>query len=139
MAETFFVLQTNPDPRILEIRLGKPSWYYPVDKRFTGKDNHHQWATAYSTAVICPLKRNALRSRPKSLRSWVAFSFGRFLRQLTINWPIPFDLLKNALTIFLAFGLELQRCITFASGSNRNLARPNLDFAEPIRRAISSA
>ena len=72
MAETFFFLRANPDPRFPEIGTAKTGMYYPVDKGFEGKENHHRWVTAYGAAVICPPKRNALRQWPKSLRRWVA-------------------------------------------------------------------
>ena len=138
MAETFFFLRANPDPRIPEIGTAKTGMYYPVDKGFEGKENHHRWATAYGAAVICPPKRNALRPWPKSLRRWVAS-----IRQIveTVN-----DKLHNT------FRLDRERphCISgvrtriaakvalhnFCIWLNRSLSRPNLAFADLLGWSI---
>lgn len=138
MAETFFFLRANPDPRIPEIGTAKTGMYYPVDKGFEGKENHHRWVTAYGAAVICPPKRNALRPWPKSLRRWVAS-----IRQIveTVN-----DKLHNT------FRLDRERphCISgvrtriaakvalhnFCIWLNRSLSRPNLAFADLLGWSI---
>ena len=138
MAETFFFLRANPDPRIPEIGTAKTGMYYPVDKGFEGKENHHRWVTAYGAAVICPPKRNALRPWPKSLRRWVAS-----IRQIveTVN-----DKLHNT------FRLDRERphCISgvrtriaakvalhnFCIWLNQSINRPNLAFADLLGWSI---
>ena len=132
MAETFFFLRANPDDRIPEIGTAQTGLYYPVDKGFEGKENHHRWATAYGANVICPPKRNAKKPWPKALRRWVAS-----IRQIveTVN-----DKLINT------FRLDIERphCMSgvrtriaakvalhnFCIWLNQSINRPNLAFAD---------
>ena len=56
MAETFFYLRANPDPRVASIGETACGQYYPVDKGFEGPKNHERWRKAYRAYVICPPK-----------------------------------------------------------------------------------
>jgi len=132
MADTFFFLRANPDDRIPEIGTAKAGLYYPVDKGFEGKENHHRWATAYGATVICPPKRNAKKPWSKALRRWVAS-----IRQIveTVN-----DKLINT------FRLDIERphsmsgvrtriaakvaLHNFCIWLNQSINRPNLAFAD---------
>ena len=58
LAETFFALRAQADPRLGSAgsaALGP----YVVDKGFEGEDNHRRWLARYGAQVICPPKRGA--------------------------------------------------------------------------------
>lgn len=74
MAETFFALRHQPDPRPPSV--GSPvasePCYYVVDKGFEGKDRHQTWSEHYGARIVCAPKRNSSKPWPKALRRWLA-------------------------------------------------------------------
>ena len=54
MAETFFYLRNHPSDNCPEIGTSEKGIYYPVDKGFSGKENHQRWSDEYGAYVICP-------------------------------------------------------------------------------------
>jgi hypothetical protein len=75
MAETFFALRHQPDPRLPSVgsflAASEPR-YYVVDKGFEGKDPHQRWSEHYGARVVCAPKRNSSKPWPKALRRWLA-------------------------------------------------------------------
>ncbi|MCA1838423.1 MAG: IS982 family transposase [Actinobacteria bacterium] len=75
MAETFFALRHQPDPRVPSVGSPLVAWelcYYVVDKGFEGKDRHQTWSQHYGAKVVCAPKRNSSKPWPKALRRWLA-------------------------------------------------------------------
>jgi hypothetical protein len=76
MAETFFALRQQPNPRLPSV--GSPTappsleTYYVVDKGFEGEERHQSWLDRYGVRIVCPPKRNSRKPWPKQLRRWVA-------------------------------------------------------------------
>lgn len=101
--------------RIPEIGTAKLGLYYPSREKKIITDGQQRMVLLSS---VHPREMRCVHGQSRS--DVGSLPFGRLLRQLTTNWPIPFDLIENILTAFLAFGLKLQprlRCITSASGS----------------------
>ena len=72
LAETFFDLRVNPNPRLGSVGSAF-SGAYVADKGFEGEENHRRWLDRYGSQVIHPPKRNSKeRSWSKPLRRWVA-------------------------------------------------------------------
>ena len=72
LAETFFNLRANPNPRLTSVGSAF-SGAYVADKGFEGAENHRRWLDHYGAQVIHPPKRNSKkRSWSKRLRRWVA-------------------------------------------------------------------
>jgi hypothetical protein len=72
LAESFFALRANPNPRLKSVG-SICSGPYVADKGFEGEENHWRWLEGYGVQIIHPPKRNARkRSWPKQLRRWVA-------------------------------------------------------------------
>lgn len=132
MAETFFYLRANPDPRVASIGETACGQYYPVDKGFEGPKNHERWRKAYRAYVICPPKSNSQNPWPKALRRWVASIrqmvetvFDKLLYTFRLNRERP-HLLQGARTRLAAKVALHNFCIWL----NRQLGRPNLAFAD---------
>ena len=72
LAETFFNLRANPNPRLISV--GSAFWgaSYVADKSFEGGENHRRWLDHYGAEVIHPPKRNSKKPCSKRLRRWVA-------------------------------------------------------------------
>jgi len=72
LAQTFFKIRANPNPRLKSVGLAF-SGAYVADKGFEGEGNHRRWLESYGADVIHPPKRNCRkRSWSKPLRRWVA-------------------------------------------------------------------
>jgi hypothetical protein len=133
MAETFFALRHQPDPRLPSV--GSPSAsepYYVVDKGFEGEEHHRRWLDRYGARVVCPPKRNSLKPWPKRLRRWVAG-----LRQIV---ETVYEKLFNAFGLARERPHELTGLRTrltakvalhnFCIWLNERLGRPRLAFAD---------
>src|ERR671910_1226105 len=72
LAETFFALRANPNPR-LKGAGSAFSGTYVADKGFEAEDNHRRWLQCYGAEVIHPpRRRNSKKPWPKRLRRWIA-------------------------------------------------------------------
>jgi hypothetical protein len=72
LAETFFNVRADPNPRLKSVGLAF-SGAYVADKGFEGEENHRRWLESYGADVIHPPKRNSRKgSWSKRLRRWVA-------------------------------------------------------------------
>jgi hypothetical protein len=72
LAETFFALRAQPNPKLISVGL-ICSGPYVADKSFEGVENHRLWQESYGASIIHPPKRNSRkRSWSKPLRQWVA-------------------------------------------------------------------
>src|SRR3954469_15757861 len=136
MAETFFALRHQPDPRLPSVGSAASSepCYYVVDKGFEGEERHRRWLDRYGARIICAPKRNSSRKKPwpKRLRRWLAG-----LRQIV---ETVYEKLHNA------FGLARERpheltglrarltakvaLHNFCIWLNERLGRPRLAFAD---------
>jgi len=75
LAETFFNLRANPNPRLLGSVGSAFSGAYVADKGFEGVENHRRWLESYGADVIHPpgeASNSKKRSWSKRLRRWVA-------------------------------------------------------------------
>jgi hypothetical protein len=71
LAETFFNVRANPNPRLISVGSAF-SGAYVADKGFEGAENHRRWLDHYGAQVIHPPKRNSKKPWSKRLRRWVA-------------------------------------------------------------------
>src|SRR5215216_5654196 len=72
LAETFFNVRANPNPRLKSVGLAFLGAYV-ADKGFEGEENHRRWFESYGADVIHPPKRNSRKgSWSKRLRKWLA-------------------------------------------------------------------
>ena len=72
LAETFFNVRANPNPRLKSVGLTFLGAYV-ADKGFEGEENHRRWFESYGADVIHPPKRNSRKgSWSKRLRKWLA-------------------------------------------------------------------
>lgn len=132
MAETFFYLRANPDPRIASIGETGNGQYYPVDKGFEGYKNHERWQKAYGAHVICPPRSNSRKPWPKELRRWVASIrqivetvFDKLLYTFRLDRERPH--LLGGIRTRVAAKVALHNFCIFL---NRQLGRPDLAFAD---------
>ena len=99
MAETFFALRHQPDPRLPSVGSAASSepCYYVVDKGFEGEERHRRWLDRYGARIICAPKRNSSRKKPwpKRLRRWVAGLFVRSWRPSTRSCTTPLGLRES--------------------------------------------
>jgi hypothetical protein len=131
LAETFFDVRANPNPRLLSVGSAF-SGAYVADKGFEGAENHRRWLDHYGAQVIHPPKRNSKKPWSKPLRKWVAG-----IRQIV---ETVYDKLFNT------FGLRRERphelrglrgrlaarvaLHNFCIWLNEQLGRPRLKFAD---------
>jgi hypothetical protein len=132
LAETFFAVRANPDPRLK----GAGSAFTETDvavKGFEGEWNHRRWLECYGADVVHPPKRNSRkRSWSKRLRRWIAS-----IRQIV---DTVYDKLFNTLGLWrerpheigglrarLASRVALHN---FCIWLNDRLGRPRLKFAD---------
>ena len=133
LAETFFALRREPNPRAPSV--GSPATGpYVSDKGFEGEENHRRWLECYGARVVCPPRRNGRKRRwPKRLRRWAAS-----IRQQIVE--TVYEKLHNA------FGLRAERphelsglrarlaarvaLHNFCIWLNERLGRPQLSFAD---------
>jgi hypothetical protein len=72
LAETFFNVRANPNPRLKSVGLAFLGSYV-ADKGFEGEENHRRWSESYGAHIIHPPKRNSRKgSWSKHLRRWIA-------------------------------------------------------------------
>ena len=72
LAETFFDVRANPNPRLKSVGLAFLGAYV-ADKGFEGEENHRRWSESYGAHIIHPPKRNSRKgSWSKHLRRWIA-------------------------------------------------------------------
>jgi hypothetical protein len=126
LAETFFALRANPNPRLTSVGAAF-SGIYVTDKGFEGAQNHRRWLECYGAEVIHPPKRNSRKPWSKSLRRWIAS-----IRQIV---ETVYDKLFNTLGLWRERPHEIGglrarsaaipwRCTTSASGSTTNSVGP---------------
>jgi Transposase DDE domain len=131
LAETFFALRANPNPRLVSVGAAFCGIYL-ADKGFEGTENHRRWLECYGAEVVHPPKRNSKMPWSKRLRQWVAS-----LRQIV---ETVYD------KLFKAFGLWRERphemgglrarlaarvaLHNFCIWLNDHLGRPRLKFAD---------
>jgi Transposase DDE domain len=132
MAETFFALRAQPNPKLISVGsacLGP----YVADKGFEGEENHLRWLDLYGARIIHPPKRNSLkRSWSKRLRRWVAS-----IRQIVES---VYDKLFNAFGLWRERPHELEglrarlaarvALHNFCIWLNDQLGQPRLAFAD---------
>jgi hypothetical protein len=131
LAETFFAVRANPDPR-LEGAGSAFSGTYVADKGFEGEENHRRWLECYGAEVVHPPKRNSKKPWSKRLRRWIAG-----IRQIV---ETVYDKLFNAFGLWrerpheigglrarLAARMALHN---FCIWLNDQLGRPRLMFAD---------
>jgi hypothetical protein len=131
LAETFFAVRANPNPRLLSVGAAF-SGIYVADKSFEGTENHRRWLECYGAEVVHPPKRNSKKPWSKRLRQWVAS-----LRQIV---ETVYDKLFNAFGLWrerphemgglrarLAARVALHN---FCIWLNDHLGRPRLKFAD---------
>ena len=131
LAESFFTVRANPNPRLISVGAAF-SGIYVADKGFEGTENHRRWLECYGAEVVHPPKRNSKMPWSKRLRQWVAS-----IRQIV-------ETVYNKL--FNAFGLWRERphemgglrarlaarvaLHNFCIWLNDHLGRPRLKFAD---------
>ncbi len=132
LAETFFDLRANPNPRLISVGSAF-SGVYVADKGFEGAENHRRWLDHYGAQVIHPPKRNSKkRSWSKRLRRWVAG-----IRQIV---ETVFDKLFNTFGLWRERPHEIEglrarlaarvALHNFCIWLNDQLGRPRLKFAD---------
>lgn len=132
LAETFFNIRANPNPRLKSVGLAFMGAYV-ADKGFEGEENHRRWSENYGADVIHPPKRNSRKgSWSKRLRRWIAG-----IRQIVESvyeklfntfglWrerPHELEGLRSRLTARVALH-------NFCIWLNDQLGRPRLAFAD---------
>jgi hypothetical protein len=131
LAESFFAVRANPNPR-LKGAGSAFSGTYVADKGFEGEDNHRRWLKCYGAEVVHPPKRNSKKPWSKRLRRWIAG-----IRQIV---ETVYDKLFNAFGLWqerpheiaglrarLAARVALHN---FCLWLNDRLGRPRLKFAD---------
>jgi hypothetical protein len=71
LAETFFAVRANPNPRLTSVGSAF-SGTYVTDKGFEGEENHRRWLDHYGAEIVHPPKRNSRKPWSKRLRWWIA-------------------------------------------------------------------
>jgi hypothetical protein len=132
LAETFFAVRAQPNPKLISVGL-ICSGPYVADKGFEGVENHRRWQESYGAPIIHPPKRNSRkRNWPKRVRRWVAG-----IRQIV---ETVYDKLFNAFGLWRERPHELE-CLrarlaarvamhNFCIWLNEQLGRPRLAFAD---------
>ena len=132
LAETFFAVRANPNPRLISVGSAF-SGAYVADKGFEGEENHRRWLESYGADVIHPPKRNSCKgSWSKRLRRWVAA-----IRQIVES---VYDKLFNAFGLWKERPHELDglrarlaarvALHNFCMWLNDRLDRPRMAFAD---------
>ena len=132
LAETFFNIRANPNPRLKSVGLAFLGAYV-ADKGFEGKENHRRWSENYGADVIHPPKRNSRKgSWSKRLRRWIAG-----IRQIVES---VYDKLFNTFGLWRERPHELEGLRSrlaarvalhnFCIWLNDQLGRPRLAFAD---------
>jgi hypothetical protein len=124
LAESFFALRANPNPRLTSVGAAF-SGIYVTDKGFEGAQNYRRWLECYGAEVIHPPKRNSRKPWSKRLRRWIAS-----IRQIV---ETVYDKLFNTLGLWRERPHEIGglrarlaaipwRCTTSVSGSTTSWA-----------------
>jgi Transposase DDE domain len=131
LAETFFALRANPNPRLISVGAAFCG-IYVADKGFEGTENHRRWLECYGAEVVHPPKRNSKKPWSKRLRQWVAS-----LRQIV---ETVYDKLFNAFGLWRERPHEMRglrarlaarvALHNFCIWLNDHLGRPRLKFAD---------
>jgi hypothetical protein len=132
LAESFFALRANPNPRLKSVG-SICSGPYVADKGFEGEENHRRWLEGYGVQIIHPPKGNSRKwSWPKQLRRWVAS-----IRQIVES---VYDKLFNTFGLWRERPHELEGLRSrlaarvavhnFCIWLNDQLGRPRLAFAD---------
>jgi hypothetical protein len=131
LAETFFELRANPNPRLISVGSAF-SGAYVADKGFEGVENHRRWLDHYGAEVIHPPKRNSKKPWSKRLRRWIAG-----IRQII---ETVYDKLFNTFGLWRERPHEIQglrarlaarvALHNFCIWLNDQLDRPRLKFAD---------
>ena len=132
LAETFFNLRANPNPRLKSVSLAFLGAYV-ADKGFEGEENQRRWSESYGADVIHPPKRNSRkRSWSKRLRRWIAG-----IRQIVES---VYDKLFNTFGLWRERPHEMEglrarlaarvALHNFCIWLNDQLGRPRLAFAD---------
>lgn len=131
LAETFFDVRVNPNPRLGSVG-ATFSGTYVADKGFEGAENRRRWLEDYGADVIHPPKRNSKKPWSKQLRKWIAG-----IRQIV---ETVYDKLFNAFGLWKERPHELQglrarlaarvALHNFCIRLNDQLGRPRLNFAD---------
>ena len=131
LAETFFALRHQPNPRLLSV--GAPaSGPYVSDKGFEGQESHERWHLHYGAQVICPPKRNSRKPWPKQLRRWLASIrqmvetvYGKLINLFRLDQERPHTLVGFQANLAAKMALH-----NFCIWLNERLGRPRLAFAD---------
>ena len=131
LAETFFEVRANPNPRLNSVGSAF-SGTYVADKGFEGVENRRRWLESHGADLIHPPKRNSKKPWSKHLRRWIAS-----IRQIVES---VYDKLFNAFGLWrerphelgglrarLAARVALHN---FCIWLNDRLGRPRLAFAD---------
>jgi hypothetical protein len=132
LAETFFALRANPNPRLGSVG-STFCGTYVADKGFEGVENHRRWLECYGADLIHPPKRNSKkRSWSRKLRRWIAS-----IRQIV---ETVYDKLFNAFGLWKERPHEIEglrarlaarvALHNFCIWLNDRLGRPRLSFAD---------
>jgi hypothetical protein len=132
LAETFFNIRANPNPRLISVGSAF-SGAYVADKGFEGAENHRRWLDRYGAEVIHPPKRNAKkRSWSKRLRRWLAgirqiveTAYDKLFNTFGLRRERPHEI--RGLRARLATRVALHN---FCIRLNDQLGRPRLKFAD---------
>ena len=110
LAETFFNIRANPNPRLKSVGLAFMGAYV-ADKGFEGEENHRRWRESYGAHIIHPPKRNSRKgSWSKRLRQWIAG-----IRQIVES---VYDKLFNTFGLWRERPLELEGFALSAGGES---------------------
>jgi len=131
LAETFFALRHQPNPRLLSV--GAPALGpYVSDKGFEGQENYQQWLLHYGAQVICPPKRNSRNPWPKQLRRWLASIrqmvetvYDKLINLFRLDRERPHTLAGFQANVAAKMALH-----NFCIWLNERLGRPRLAFAD---------
>jgi len=132
LAETFFNVRANPNPRLKSVGLAFLGAYV-ADKGFEGEENHRRWLESYGADLIHPPKRNSRKgSWSKRLRRWLAS-----IRQIVES---VYDKLFNTFGLWRERPHELEglrarlaarvALHNFCIWLNDQLGRPRMAFAD---------
>jgi hypothetical protein len=131
LAETFFAIRAQPNPRLISVG-SICSGPYITDKGFEGAENHQRWLESYGARVIHPPKRNSRKPWSKRLRQWIAgirqiveTAYEKLFNAFGLWRERPHEL--SGLRARLAARVALHN---FCIWLNEQLGRPRLAFAD---------
>lgn len=133
LAETFFALRANPDPRMASV--GAPAQGpYVTDKGFEGEDRHRHWQQDYGAELLCAPKRNRRHPWPKPWRRWLA-GIRQIVETVNNNLQHVFRLDRERPHALEGFQVRLGAKMAlhnFCIWLNQQLGRPPLAFADLV-------